>query len=233
MKPVAKSGESGIIKLEEYRDNDTVYKPVTDNFIEKVPLMQVFTADDISNVEVQKQADILNARYQKACKDLLREVQKYPVGTELSIVYDENMNPIKECGYIVGKIGSVKIDNPDIPYYALHNHPSGETLSPEDLLSFIFKTNQLGIGATGNNSNAYIMLKSGNSDNERYYDFIFEKISNKNFYNGYSYLEIKDGKLNISKLSDKQILELKNAIIKLGDECAKAGENFGYKYIYK
>ena len=105
-------------------DNLTDYKLVTEKSIADIPKLKVFTE---SNSVTYRQANLLNDRYQNASKNLLREVKKYPIGTEVSIVYDENMKPIKGCGYVVGKIGSVKIDNPNVPYHAFHNHASGQT----------------------------------------------------------------------------------------------------------
>ena len=79
----------------------------------------------------------MNTRYQQANKDLLKEAQKHPVGTEVSIVYGADMKPIKGYGYQVGtEHGEVKIDNPDQLYHGFHNHPSGNTLSPDDVMNF-------------------------------------------------------------------------------------------------
>ena len=99
-KVLANSGESGIISL---WDNSTEYKPVTPESIDKVSLLIIF--DD----------DAMNKAHQEASRDLLREVMKHddlPLGTEFSIVYDENMQPIKGCGYRQGEVRRTKIDNP-------------------------------------------------------------------------------------------------------------------------
>ncbi len=195
--------------------------------------MQVFTPSDVIT---QVQADTLNARYQEACKDLLSEVQQYPVGTEVSIVYDENMNPIKGCGYIVGGIGSVKIENPNVPYHAFHNHASDGTFSFQDLIGFARKDRMLSLSACGNNGNLYCISRTSKSDAKEYRDFLIHKKQEKKFsYNGslYSYDDIVGNKINISSLNVKQIDRLKREINDFSLECIKGGEKFGFKYSFK
>ena len=107
------------------KDSGYEYKKITDDAIKNVPRVNIFDDDE------------MNTRYQQANKDLLKEAQKHPVGTEVSIVYGADMKPIKDHSYRVGEIdGEVKIDNPDQPYHAFHNHPSGNTFSPDDMLRF-------------------------------------------------------------------------------------------------
>ena len=159
-KALANSGESGIINL---FDNSTDYKPVTQEAIDSVPLLNVF--DD----------DAMNKAHQEACRDLLREVRKHdelPLGTEFSIVYDENMQPIKGCGYRQGEIGKTKIDNPGVPYHAFHNHGSGSTFSFSDLLNFSERENMCSLSAVGNNGKTFLLFATSISDKQTYFELL-------------------------------------------------------------
>lgn len=121
------SGSGGGSSGGSLRDSSSGNIKITDEVIDKIPKADFF--DDNEK----------NERYQQANKDLLKEAQKHPVGTEVSIIYDENMKLIKGHGYIIGGIGSVEIDDHDKPYHAFHNHPSGETFSPSDLWQLSLK----------------------------------------------------------------------------------------------
>ncbi len=159
-KTVENSGESGIISL---WDNSMDYKPVTPESIDKVPLLNIFNDD------------AMNKAHQEASRNLLREVMKHddlPLGTEFSIVYDENMQPIKGCGYRQGGIGKTKIDNPGIPYHAFHNHGSGQTFSIPDILNFAGKENMISLSAVGNNGDLYLLISTSMSDKQSYFDYL-------------------------------------------------------------
>ena len=227
---VANSSNNGIINANRFMDNLTDYKPVTEKSIADIPKLKVFTE---SNSVTYRQANLLNDRYQNASKNLLREVKKYPIGTEVSIVYDENMKPIKGCGYVVGKIGSVKIDNPNVPYHAFHNHASGQTFSVEDLINMTNRPQQLSLSATGNNSSVYSIIKTQKANDTAYNNFLTKSINDKSIFGGFSYLDLRKGKVDISIFSEKQIENLKSKIIQFGSNCAKEGEKYGYRYICK
>ena len=227
---VANSSNNGIINANRFMDNLTDYKPVTEKSIADIPKLKVFTE---SNSVTYRQANLLNDRYQNASKNLLREVKKYPIGTEVSIVYDENMKPIKGCGYVVGKIGSVKIDNPNVPYHAFHNHASGQTFSVEDLINMTNRPQQLSLSATGNNSSVYSMIKTQKANDTAYNNFLTKSINDKSIFGGFSYLDLRKGKVDISIFSEKQIENLKSKIIQFSSNCAKEGEKYGYRYICK
>ena len=227
---VANSSNNGIINANRFMDNLTDYKPVTEKSIADIPKLKVFTE---SNSVTYRQANLLNDRYQNASKNLLREVKKYPIGTEVSIVYDENMKPIKGCGYVVGKIGSVKIDNPNVPYHAFHNHASGQTFSVEDLINMTNRPQQLSLSATGNNSSVYSIIKTQKANDTAYNNFLTKSINDKSIFGGFSYLDLRKGKVDISIFSEKQIENLKSKIIQFSSNCAKEGEKYGYRYICK
>ena len=223
-KALAKSGKSGIINL---FDNSTDYKPVTQEAIDSVPLLNVF--DD----------DAMNKAHQEACRDLLREVRKHdelPLGTEFSIVYDENMQPIKGCGYRQGAIGKTKIDNPGIPYHAFHNHGSGQTFSYPDLLGFVRQDNMLSLTALGNNNNQFILLSSGIQSKVHYAEYIRTKaqealteidgvlITLQNIYHQPVFDMIR-------QMGDKNRRLLEKLVVKKTEECLVGAEKHGIKYL--
>lgn len=87
------------------------------------------------------------------------------------------------------------------------------------------------LSAVGNNSNVYAIARVSGCNGYRYNAFLPKTTQDKNFYNGFSYADIKSGELNLSNLTDAQIDELKRKILELGVYCAKAGEKFGFRYI--
>ena len=193
---------------------------ITNEAIENVPKLNVF--DD----------EAKNARYQQANKNLLKEAQKHPVGTEVSRVYDANMNPIENHGYIIGKkAGEVKIDNPEQLYHAFHNHPSGNTLSPDDVLNMSNKDNMLSITAIGNNGEVFCMQRGTNAKNLEYQIFLADKFEESYFLDGrFSYSDVKD--FNIKELPNELRIPLQNEMVTFCKECIKGGEQFGFSYTH-
>jgi hypothetical protein len=59
-----------------------------------------------------------------------------------------------------GNYGAEGIKGPDGEYYLFHNHPVGETFSPEDVESFVLNADMKGIIAVGNNGRSYILEKT-------------------------------------------------------------------------
>lgn len=192
---------------------------ITDEAIANVPRINVFDDED------------KNERYCQANKDLLKEAQKHPVGTEVSRVYDENMNLIEGCGYKVGeKLGQVKIDNPDVLYHAFHNHPSGEGLGADDILLFSERNNQLSISAIGNNGKTYCMIRTSESRTIEYTAFLNEKMSEKIFGgNKFSYFDVMDFRpKEYPELFDESFI---NYLKIFHNDCLKGGEQYGFLYI--
>lgn len=227
-KTVENSGESGIISL---WDNSTEYKPVTPESIDKVPLLNIF--DD----------DAMNKAHQEASRDLLREVMKHddlPLGTEFSIVYDENMQPIKGCGYRQGEVRRTKIDNPGIPYHAFHNHGSGQTFSIPDILNFAGKENMISLSAVGNNGDLYLLISTSMSDKQSYFDYLTVSFNDIIFKTDkrevtlnwlYSSNNSKIVDEYIHSLNPKQKNQLIFAVLDKVNEYLIGVEKFGIKYI--
>lgn len=221
------SQNSGKINL---NDNNSIYKPISQQAIDNIPNINIF--NDVN----------LNKLYRIACQDLLKEVKKHlecPVGTEFSIVYDENMKYIDNYSYRIGTIGNVKLSNPHIPFHAFHNHGSGETFSYTDLICLVNTTNMLSLTAVGNNGNIFNILKSSNRNDLGYRAFlrqqsseIFFSANNVDFTLDLltSLSRFEEAKSAIGKLSVSQIEELKKSLIIQTEKCIMGGEPYGFIY---
>lgn len=220
-KTIANSEQSGIIN---FKDNNPYYKEITQKNIDNVPKLDVFDNNK------------LNLKYQQANKELLSKAMQYDTGTEVSIVYSTDMQPIKDHSYVIGNSGSVKIDNPNILYHAFHNHPSGNTLGIDDLMNFTRRERMLSLTASGNNGSIYIISRSLKNDSIGFRDFIKDRCKEKFFSiddKMYSYQEIYKGEVNILSLSDKSRDNFAKDLNRFCIECAKGGSEFGFKYISK
>lgn len=211
-KTVANSDKNGIIN---FKDSNSYYKEITQESINNVSKLNIF--DD----------EKLNLKYQQANKNLLIEAMKQKTGVEVSAVYNENMEQIG--GYVVGEIGNVKIKNPNVPYHAFHNHPSGETFSIDDILKFCNRDNMLSITATGNNANYYNFSVTDKCDKKAYNLFLNEKLKQPLFGN-YTYQTLNE--LNIEGLSTEMEAELKAILTQFTEECINAGSSYGFKYTF-
>lgn len=224
------AGKTDII---DARDENSRYKPVSDDAIKNMPILSLFQTNE------------MNRAYQKANQELLREVAKHPdlvTGTEFSIVYDANMNRIAGYDYVIGRVGGVKVQDPGEPFHAFHNHPSGETFSYTDLFNFSRNKNMLSFTATGNAENLYNILKTENSDIDGYKEFLIQK-TNEIFYVttdlhsgqkievSYEILANENQREEIrSKLSLEQKKELQKALDNWSLSCAEGGEEYEIKY---
>lgn len=218
-------GKTGTIEL---RDANSRYKPVTNEAINNMPDLSLFTSNR------------MNQAYRQANQDLLREVAKHsnlPVGTEFSIVYDANMKRIPGFDYVPGRVGSVKVQNPGEPFHAFHNHASGESFSYVDLLNFTRCKEMLSFTATGNAGNVYNVSKNVSSDVDGYKEFLIQKtkeiIYQTKDLSSEQKIEISYHSITkeiYAKLSQDQKEELEQALINWSLSCAEGGENYGIKY---
>ena len=226
-KSVANSGNSGIISLS---DSNSIYREITQNSISNVPKMNIFNDETLDNA------------HREASRDLLREVARHKelkAGTEFSIVYDEHMNLIPNCGYIQGGMGNVRIDNPNVPYHAFHNHGSGETFSIQDLRGFARRSNMISLTAQGNTGSKYVISSTKQSDRNGFYNFLTNmshevifKTENQDITLSWLYDKSNKSQLHelFSNLNKEQKRQLKNAIVDKTNECLKGAENYGIKY---
>lgn len=134
----------------------------------------------------------------------------------------------RKAGYTIGQNGSVKIETCSKPHYAFHNHPSGETFSPKDLINMSKNSNILGAIVVGNNAATYSILRTETTNDIGYAWFIYEEI-NKSIYGNFSYEDVKEW--DTSALTEEQGKELKQTILALTSRCAQEGEKYGFKYI--
>lgn len=222
---------SDIMKLSDILTNTD--HEITDENISKVPKFNVFGSDELS------------AKHQQHCKELLEKVKSdlsAKAGTEYSIVYDSDFNPIPSYGYQKGGQRSAPIYDPGIPHHALHNHGSGETFSYDDLIKFSDNKNMLSLTAVGNVGSLYVIQKEDTVDRLGFKLYL-NRQTKKTIYsaNGinfsYALLEDIEKKRADSKilesLSKSQTEELKKALIAWSEECARGSEAYGYKYTSK
>ena len=100
-----------------------------------------------------------------AHKKLLLEARKVPLGVEKARCYGLDMQPMG--GYYTGeKPGSVRIPNFSEPYIAVHNHPSGLTFSPGDILGFASRDTMRMLTVVGNDGSVYALEKTAATDVE-------------------------------------------------------------------
>ena len=169
----------------------------------------------------------------------MREAQKYAPGVEVSAVYDADMKPIEGFGYVVGKKGHVRIDNPGVPFHAIHNHGSGETLSFTDMRNFVNNPASLSITAVGNTGSVYSLARSENSDSLGYGYFLHNKSKTVIFSaNGVNFTLEKiadkhtreDLKPIVDAFSAEQRKALAEAILSQIEKCLRGGAKYGFQY---
>lgn len=204
------------------KDSGYGFKTITDDAINGVPKVDVFGDDE------------RNSRYQQANQDLLREAQKYPVGTEVSRVYGADMKPISGYGYRVGtEQGEAKIDNPSQPYHAFHNHPSGNALSPTDVIGMTKRENMQSITAVGNDGKLYCVSKTSHANSAGYRLFMRDQCKQKRFLGKYSYFDVASKSFDASKLTEQERTTLRNQLSSFCESCASGGVFYGFKYTKK
>ena len=199
-------------------DKGDIYRPVDVEAIKKLPPIEVdgFTPER-------------NEALTKARDELLDEVSKHPVGTEAAINLDTNMNPIGEM--VVGQPGggSVKLDNPGEYHYSLHNHPSCETFSLEDMMKFVKTDNMLGEAVIGNDGSMYLLQKTTAADLKKLSGYAIEK-ANQKIIGEYSYVDISNGKADAAQF-DRE--ELKISLRKLSRDLLEEAQKDGCIYVEK
>lgn len=127
-------------------------KPVTIKSIERVKVLPSSVLDE----DGQK-------KLQQAHKELLREVMNRDGIVEVARCYDMNMEPLSDYVSQNDK-GRVEIPDFSVPYIAIHNHPSGLTFSPKDVLKLVKRKNMVGLTAVGNGGQTYLIEKTNNFD---------------------------------------------------------------------
>lgn len=174
----------GLLKKNKKNDKITIFKTISD-------LIYPITDESINNVSDIKISDLSDETNQiiyEQRKELLKEVQKQPVGIEGSVIINLENSSVNKIR--LGGDGKTYIDDIDSFYYAIHNHPDNGCLSPGDLINFLKKRNMLGLEAVGNNGySSSIIMKTVESDIDGYNEFIVNEIDK--FKNKYPNLNVE------------------------------------------
>lgn len=125
-------------------------KPVTIESINRVKAFQCETLDAAAQT-----------RLRNMHKQLLLEVRKQPLGTEVARCFGLDMAPL--TGYIVGKEKrhTVQIPNMQENHIAIHAHPSNSTFSEGDLNGLVKRDNLKMLTAVGHDGHIYAIEKTG------------------------------------------------------------------------
>ena len=162
----------------KYHKGKIIFFDITDERINKVPLVEF---DTLSNENSQK--------LQQAGKDLLTYMKDDTLGREGLITFDLSMKEIDRHKGDVKKL-SVSIPRYDEDCIVIHNHPSGLIFSPQDLETFSFNDEIRILGAIGNNGSVYYIEKTDDFDNRQFdynYDILREKYGYINNEGKYKY----------------------------------------------
>lgn len=131
------------------------YLPVTEKSIKAVRPFVCRTLDEAGQQALAR-----------AHQELLRKAAAHPVGTEAARCYGMDMRPLGET-IISGQKGRVRIPDQDVPYIAIHTHPSGVTFSPGDIRGFATRENMRMLTAVGNDGTVYAIEKTLQFDRNR------------------------------------------------------------------
>lgn len=136
------------------KENNQDYKEITAQSIQRI---QPFACETLDAAGSRALAN--------AHKKLLLEARKVPLGTEKARCYGLDMQPLGE--YITGqRAGSVRVPNYSTPHIVIHNHPSGLTFSPGDILGFAIRDSMRMLTIVGNDGSIYALEKTATTNPE-------------------------------------------------------------------
>ena len=169
--PLTSASNSG--KLRDIESNITVntkyfkgklkHYDITDERINKIPLINLSSLSSEQNIKLQQ-----------ACKNLLDFMRNEPLGTEGAIILNSSADEINR--YKAEKAnGNVKLKLVDENHIAIHNHPSGLIFSEKDVETFIKYESLRILGAVGNNGTVYFIEKTDDFDNY-FFDYYMKEI---------------------------------------------------------
>ena len=154
----AKQADEAASALQSVQNNATLkeislgYKEIT---IQSIQRIQPFACETLDAAGSRALAN--------AHKKLLLEARKVPLGIEKARCYGLDMQPVS--GYFTGEQeGGVHIPNFSTPHIAIHNHPSGMTFSPEDILGFASRDSMQMLTIVGNDGSVYALEKTATTD---------------------------------------------------------------------
>lgn len=132
------------------RDVNTEPLPVTQQAIDTVP---------VPNLDMlSKKA---NENLQISQKNVLADIQDKVAGTEAAASLSMDG---KEIRRVIGKNMEVSIPVENVDYISIHNHPSGETFSLDDVSILACEERMKILSVVGNNGNAYYLSKTDEFD---------------------------------------------------------------------
>lgn len=136
------------------KESSQEYKEITAQSIQRI---QPFACETLDAAGSRALAN--------AHKKLLLEARKVPLGTEKARCYGLDMQPLGE--YITGqRAGSVRVPNYSTPHIVIHNHPSGLTFSPGDILGFATRDSMRMLTIVGNDGSIYALEKTATTNPE-------------------------------------------------------------------
>ena len=156
----AKQADAAASALQSAQNNATLkeislgYKEIT---IQSIQHIQPFACETLDAAGSRALAN--------AHKKLLLEARKVPLGIEKARCYGLDMQPMGE--YITGqRAGSVRVPNYSTPHIVIHNHPSGLTFSPGDILGFAARDSMRMLTIVGNDGSIYALEKTAATNPE-------------------------------------------------------------------
>ena len=156
----AKQADAAASALQSVQNNATLkessqeYKEITAQSIQRI---QPFACETLDAAGSRALAN--------AHKKLLLEARKVPLGIEKARCYGLDMQPLGE--YITGqRAGSVRVPNYSTPHIVIHNHPSGLTFSPGDILGFATRDCMRMLTIVGNDGSIYALEKTAATNPE-------------------------------------------------------------------
>lgn len=130
----------------DFQDAELTIKPITQNSIQRVPLVE-------SKILGEKKSSILQERH----KELLTQMKGQPAGTEGFGIYDLELQEISKG---IGEKLHVSVHLPEGgEYIFIHNHPSGEMFSHADIIRFLDEDGMKILTAVGNDGTVYLIEK--------------------------------------------------------------------------
>lgn len=119
----------------------------------------------------------MNTRAQAYAREILSSVKELPEGTEATISFSLDGSLVKRA---IGTPDDMSVTIQDLKerYIALHNHPSNDILSPEDVAALIRHDNMAALGAVGNKGALFTCEKVFGYNKQKAMGF-FQKIADQ------------------------------------------------------
>ncbi len=176
-----------------------------------------FRAQKIEHSLIENIANVkINGLNEEQCREitqmrkrLLNRMVNEPLGIEggLSIPLNDKQNAV----FSIGTLGNVDVKDLNSPYYAIHNHPHSDCLSPPDLINFLKCSHMYGIEAIGNDcTSGYVIIKTPQSNIDGYRNYILNQLDM--FYKKNPNLDVENNEKDYKKAVNlcRNILERAN-----------------------